>query len=380
MQRRSTSPTSSRASRSRSASRMTELSGGQTRGAADRRRDDHLRHADRAARRGRKRRHQPLARAGAVARLPQDLHVRHPRSAHRAAVGLPHRAAGRPDRASSQHRRAASGSWRPRVAGSTTCSPICATGIRDGERIDNLETGGLRMKLAICAGTATTGKIRRAAPCRPAVAAPWPVGRLSEDRRAVRRGGRGVRARIRHPDAQSLFGRSLSRPLQCHGARRRAAMGGQVRRRGAAGGDRRPVPALFALCRRRSWHCRGRGDQRHEPAAQDRADAVAGRHRGGDQDRPRFAGRAGSVPRPHPRSGAAACGSARSTRSTASASTRSPTRSRRRRTSTAICRCAAIRRSAPARYASARRRSAGSRISGSCARSKTRRSTGANRA
>ena len=64
------------------------------------------------------------------------------------------------------------------------------------------------------------------------------------------------------------------------------------------------------------------GDQRHEPAAQGRADALAGRHRRGDQDRPRVAGRARGVSGADSGRGPEVRWSARSTPCTASASTR----------------------------------------------------------
>ena len=71
--------------------RMTELSGGQTRALLIADATMHLRHADRAARRGRERRHRPLPMSRAAAPAAQDLHLRHPRPAHRAAFGLSHR-------------------------------------------------------------------------------------------------------------------------------------------------------------------------------------------------------------------------------------------------------------------------------------------------
>ncbi len=86
-------------------SRMTELSGRPDAGAADRRRDARLRHADRAARRGRERRHPPDARPGAAAGAPEDLHLRHPRPPHRPALRLPDRDARRRDHAARAHER-----------------------------------------------------------------------------------------------------------------------------------------------------------------------------------------------------------------------------------------------------------------------------------
>ena len=73
----------------------------------------------------------------------------------------------------------------------------------------------------------------------------------------------------------------------------------QVGLRRAAGGNRRAVPALRALRGRRAGPDRAGGHQRHEPAVEGRPHALAGRHGRGDQDRPRFAGRARGVPGPH---------------------------------------------------------------------------------
>ena len=65
--------------------------------------------------------------------------------------------------------------------------------------------------------------------------------------------------------------------------------------------DRRALPALLALHRTLAGAHRAGGHQRHEPAAQNRPDAVAGRRRRGHQDRPGVPGRARGLPRQHPR-------------------------------------------------------------------------------
>ena len=120
---------------------------------------------------------------------------------------------------------------------------------------------------------------------------------VPEARRAVRRRGRGARQGVRHSHAEGLFRRALPRPLQRDGAGRRASLGRAERLRHAAGRDGGPVPAMFALRRRRAGAGGARSHQRHEPAAEGRADALAGRRGGGHEDRPHFAGRARGVSR-----------------------------------------------------------------------------------
>ena len=101
--------------------------------------------------------------------------------------------------------------------------------------------------------------------------------------------------RVRHSHAQGLFGRTLPRPLPCDGPGRRAALGREDGLRRAAGRDGRTLPALLALCRWRAGDGGPGSHERHEPAAEGRADALAGRHRRGHEDRPRFAGRTRGV-------------------------------------------------------------------------------------
>ena len=72
---------------------------------AHRRRHRDLRHADRAARRGRERRHRPHPLSGAAPAAAQDLHLRHPRPAHRAAQRLPHRHRRGPHHEDPRHQR-----------------------------------------------------------------------------------------------------------------------------------------------------------------------------------------------------------------------------------------------------------------------------------
>ena len=230
------------------------------------------------------------------------------------------------------------------------------------------------MRVAICAGPATTGKTSVLRHSTRKLLAGRPPAGVPEARRAVRRRGRAARQGVRHSHAEGLFRRALPRPLQRDGPGRRAALGRAERLRHAAGRDGRPLPALLALRRRRPGPGRARSHQRHEPAAEGRADALAGRRGRGDQDRPRFAGRARGVPRadsgrrpdgPRPR------GQRPARHRHRSAGGRDPRDAAR---STGRCSCAAIRRWAPARSASARRKSAGSRTSAWSGRWKTRRS------
>ena len=111
-------------------------------GAADRRRDDPLQHADRAAGRGGERGHPSDARAGAAAGVSEDLHLRHPRSAHRAAFGLPDRDEARDGDPGDPHGRGGAKILAAREKLDDILSRL-RDRIRHGERIVGQELEGL---------------------------------------------------------------------------------------------------------------------------------------------------------------------------------------------------------------------------------------------
>jgi hypothetical protein len=179
------------------------------------------------------------------------------------------------------------------------------------------------MKLVDCAGPGDDGQNRGAPPpdAKKLIAIGDKVAFLKIDVQYADE-DELLAKRVRHPHAQGLLRRAVPRPLQRDGARATRWLG---RRQCGCGScwSRRPACACAARpTSTAAWACRARGHERHEPAAQGRADALAGRRRRGHQDRPRLAGRARGVPRAHPGRRARQSASARSTPCTASASTR----------------------------------------------------------
>ena len=171
-------------------------------------------------------------------------------------------------------------------------------------------TAGGRMRVAICAGPATTGK----------------TSVLRHMTRKLLQAGHRVaflKLDVQYADEDELLAQEFGIPTKkvysgelcpdhCHVMVLGDALewADSQPERHPAGRDRRAVPALFALRRRRPGARGARSHQRHEPAAEGRAHALAGRPGRGHEDRPGVAGRTGGVPgadsgrrpaRPHPR-------------------------------------------------------------------------------